>query len=157
MNLKRALFASVFLLFATSIVAVSQNGGRPLSPIDQHQNPPGYVPSGKQMYKDYCAACHGADGRGHGPVSPSLRMMTPDLTTLAKRRGGVFPRDYVAGVLRFGSGFAAHGSSDMPVWGPIFLYLDQYDEAAVRERIKNLCDFIESIQERTTIDKGLYH
>lgn len=150
MNLKRALSASVFLLFGTSIAAVNQYGGRPSSPIEKQQNPPGYVPSGKQMYKNYCAACHGADGKGHGPVSPSLRTATPDLTTLAKRHGGVFPRDHVAGVLRFGPGFAAHGSSDMPVWGPIFLYLDHYDEAAVRERINNLCDYIESLQERTT-------
>ena len=47
---------------------------------------------------------------------------------------GKFPREYVASTLRFGPGFSAHGSSDMPVWGPIFQYLDNYDEAAVRRR-----------------------
>ncbi len=34
----------------------------------------------------------------------------------------------------------------MPVWGPIFQYLDNYNEAAVRQCIKNLCEFLESIQ-----------
>jgi mono/diheme cytochrome c family protein len=116
--------------------------------VDKTQLPPTYVPSGKTMYKQYCAACHGADGKGRGPASPSLNTRLPDLTTLAKRHDGKFPRDYVASVLRFGPGFSAHGSSEMPVWGPIFQYIDNYDENAVRQRIKNLCDYLESMQEK---------
>jgi mono/diheme cytochrome c family protein len=112
------------------------------------QLPPTYVPPGKQMFKQYCASCHGTDGKGSGPVAPSFRKPPPSLTTLAKKHGGHFPEEYVANVLRFGAGFSAHGSSEMPVWGPIFQYLDNYNEAAVRERIKNLCDFLESIQEK---------
>jgi mono/diheme cytochrome c family protein len=100
------------------------------------------------MYKQYCAACHGADGKGHGPASPTLRNRVPDLTTLAKRHLGKYPYDYVVSVLRFGPGFSAHGSAEMPVWGPIFQYLENYNEVAVRQRITNLCDYIESIQER---------
>lgn len=115
---------------------------------DRTQLPPTYVPHGKQMYKQYCASCHGADGKGRGPAAPSFRKPAPDLTRLSKRYAGKFPEEYVAAVLRFGPGFAAHGSSEMPVWGPIFQYLDQYNEAAVRQRIKNLCDFLESIQEK---------
>ncbi|HYL62835.1 MAG TPA: cytochrome c [Candidatus Methylomirabilis sp.] len=110
------------------------------------QFPPTYIPPGHQMYRDYCAACHGIDGKGDGPVSASLVKHPPDLTTLAKRHGGKFPEEYVSSVLRFGPGFSAHGSSEMPVWGPIFQYLDNYNEAAVRQRIKNLCDYLESIQ-----------
>lgn len=29
--------------------------------------PAAYMPPGNQIYKDYCAACHGSDGKGHGP------------------------------------------------------------------------------------------
>lgn len=116
--------------------------------VDKAQLPSTYVPSGKTMYKQYCAACHGADGKGRGPAAASLNTRPADLTTLAKRRDGKFPYDYVASVLRFGPGFSAHGSSGMPVWGPIFQYLDNYDESAVRQRIKNLCDYLESIQEK---------
>lgn len=115
---------------------------------DETQLPPAYVPSGKQMYREYCAACHGSDGKGHGPAAPSLRTHPSDLTTLAKRRGGTFPVDYVTNVLQFGLGFSAHGSTEMPVWGPLFRYIENYNEAAVRQRIKNLCDFLESIQGR---------
>jgi mono/diheme cytochrome c family protein len=116
--------------------------------IDKTQLPPSYVPSGKAMYKQYCAACHGADGKGRGPAASSLNTRPSDLTTLAKRHDGKFPYDYVTSVLRFGPGFSAHGSSAMPVWGPIFQYLDNYDESAVRQRIKNLCDYLESMQEK---------
>lgn len=114
------------------------------------QLPATYVP-GHKIYKEYCAACHGIDGKGNGPVSASLAKHPPDLTTLSKRQGGKFPEEYVAALLRFGPGFSAHGSSEMPVWGPIFQYLDNYNEAAVRQRIKNLCDYLASIQENQKI------
>ncbi len=118
------------------------------SGTDPDQLPLSYIPPGKQMYKDYCAACHGAGGKGQGPATSFLIRRPPDLTTLAKRHGGEFPEAYVTTILRFGLGLPAHGSSEMPVWGPIFQYLDNYSEAAVRQRIKNLCDFLSSIQER---------
>jgi hypothetical protein len=40
----------------------------------------------------------------------------------------------------------------MPVWGPIFQYLENYNESAVGQRIKNLCDYLESIQENDRED-----
>jgi mono/diheme cytochrome c family protein len=117
---------------------------------DNKQPPAGYVPSGKQLYKEHCAACHGMDGQGHGPAAPSLITAPANLTTLTQRNGGTFPAEYVSNVIRFGPGFGAHGSSEMPVWGPIFLYIEHYNEAAARQRIKNLCGFLESIQERSS-------
>ena len=114
--------------------------------IHESKPPAEYVPPGRQIYKDHCASCHGSDAKGNGPVAPSLRKPPPDLTTLAKRHGGTFPEEYVTDVLRFGLGFSAHGSSEMPVWGPIFQYQEHYNEAAVRQRIKNLCEYLESIQ-----------
>lgn len=114
--------------------------------VDATQLPPTYVPSGHQMYKEYCAHCHGISGKGNGPASATLARRPPDLTTLAKRNGGEFPHDYAARVLRFGPDFASHGSSQMPAWGPIFQYMDNYNEAAVRQRIQNLCDYLDSLQ-----------
>jgi mono/diheme cytochrome c family protein len=125
--------------------------GQPVPTSDQipdDQLPTTYVPPGKQTYKEYCASCHGLDGKGHGPAAGSLRKQPANLTTIAKRHGGKFPDEYVKGILEFGPGFSAHGSSEMPVWGPIFQYVENYNEAAVRRRIKNLCDFLESIQEK---------
>ena len=45
--------------------------------------------SGKQMFRDYCAACHGMEGRGDGPVARFfLRTAPADLGALAQRNGG---------------------------------------------------------------------
>jgi hypothetical protein len=44
-------------------------------------------------------------------------------------------------------GYSAHGSYEMPVWALILQYFENYNEAAVRQRIKNL-DYLESIQEK---------
>ena len=114
--------------------------------VDESKIPPTYVPSGKAMFKQYCAACHGIDAKGRGPAAGSLNTRPADLTQLAKLHQGKFPYEYVAGVLRFGETYNAHGSKEMPVWGPIFQYIENYDEAAVRQRIKNLCDYLETLQ-----------
>lgn len=103
---------------------------------------------GKQTYREYCAACHGSDGRGMGPAASALKTPPADLSTLAKRNGGKFPYDYVSDVVRFGKPVVAHGSNDMPVWGPIFAVRDNFNEAAVRQRIKNLCEYLATLQEK---------
>ena len=110
--------------------------------------PPNYIPSGKMMYQEHCAACHGADAKGTGPFAHFLKTPPADLTSLAKRHSGKFPREYVSGVLEFGPGPTTHGSSDMPVWGPIFRYYDKQNERAVQQRIRNLCDYLASLQEQ---------
>ncbi len=139
----RIVIAFAALLFI-SVLANASAGWT----ADQPQLPASYIPSGKTMFKEYCAACHGPDGKGRGPVTYSLKTPAPDLTTLAKRHGGKFPYDYVSGVLRFGPGFAAHGSADMPTWGALFQYLDKYNQPAVQKRIQNLCDYLASLQEK---------
>ena len=139
-QLKGIVFLTIFLLlFFTSAYAVP----RP----EKSQLPATYAPPGKQLYRTYCASCHGLDGKGSGPVTRSLRKAPPDLTTIAKRHGGKFPDDYVTEVLRFGLTYSAHGSSDMPVWGPIFQDEEHYNEGAVRQRIRNLCEYLESLQQ----------
>ena len=103
--------------------------------------------SGRQTYQQYCASCHGENAKGGGPTASSLKTPPPDLTQLAKNNGGKFPYEYVGGVVRFGKPISAHGSPDMPVWGPIFNMVD-YNEVAIRKRIKNLCDFLASLPEK---------
>jgi len=111
--------------------------------------PSNVVPSGKAMYKQYCAVCHGVEAKGDGPYAPMLKVPPPDLTALAKRHDGKFPYDYVSTILRFGPGpTILHGTADMPAWGPIFQYLDKNNERAVEQRIKNLCDYLASLQEK---------
>jgi mono/diheme cytochrome c family protein len=73
--------------------------------------------SGAEMYKTWCASCHGPTGKGDGPAAAALKKPPADLTQLAKKNGGKFPtqrvRDYIDGTKEV----ASHGSRDMPVWG----------------------------------------
>lgn len=126
-------------LLLAACVAVAQ-------PIDDTL-PPTYVPTGEQMFKQYCAVCHGSDAKGEGPMAPLLKTPPPDLTTLARRHMGKFPREYVKSVLEFGPLPLSHGTSEMPAWGPLFRHNDKQNERVVQQRLKNLCDFLASLQE----------
>jgi mono/diheme cytochrome c family protein len=133
------------ILFGPLILVVSVAGAQTKPAVDKV---PAVAASGKQTYMHYCASCHGVDARGDGPAAIVLRTTPPDLTTLAKRHGGKFPYKYVSEVLRFGTRILSHGSSDMPIWGPIFGSMDKYDEVAVRKRIKDLSDYLATLQEK---------
>jgi mono/diheme cytochrome c family protein len=130
------------------LLAFAATGARAIPAPDDNRLPSTYVPSGGQMFKQYCAACHGADAKGNGPVRAALKIPAANLTTLAKRHGGKFPYEYVTGVLRFGPGLVSHGSADMPTWGPIFDYIDNHNQGSVQQRIKNLCAYLASLQEK---------
>jgi hypothetical protein len=102
--------------------------------------------SGGDLFRFYCASCHGYEGKGDGPAASSLKKQPPDLSGIAARHGGHFPseelRRFVAGDDRL---VAAHGSREMPVWGPIFQSLEPRDPLT-RIRIENVVAFIESMQ-----------
>lgn len=102
--------------------------------------------SGRDSFDRYCASCHGVGGRGDGTVAGALQRRPADLTALAERSGGTFPRAAVRGYIE-GSGRAlpAHGTGDMPVWGVAFKALERSD-ARAGVRIDNLVAHIESIQ-----------
>ena len=127
----------LLLIFAAS-GALAQNKPGP----EATANP------GKKTYMEYCSSCHGMDARGTGPAGQALRTQPADLTTLAVRHGGQFPYEYVSDVLRFGKKFSSHGSSDMPIWGPIFSSMEGFDQAKVKKRIKELCDYLASLQQK---------
>jgi mono/diheme cytochrome c family protein len=102
---------------------------------------------GPDLYRMYCATCHGRDGKGGGPAAAALKTPPPDLTVLARRRNGVFPAFEAETIIRGSKALTAHGSGDMPVWGPIFYALDPSD-ARVKARIASLVSYLSSIQQR---------
>jgi mono/diheme cytochrome c family protein len=104
------------------------------------------VPRGRVLYRQMCASCHGEDAKGHGPAATELKTPPSDLTVLAKQHGGKFPYDDVLIVLLVGTNVPSHGSSDMPIWGPIFKAVDKNDKLLVLQRIKNLSDYLASLQ-----------
>jgi mono/diheme cytochrome c family protein len=108
---------------------------------------PGSIPvSGLQLYKSYCAVCHGNDLKGNGPISPDFKNPPSDLTTLAQRHEGKFPDAYVEDVLRNGVKKPAQGKTEMPTWGPIFASISGTDPELVSIRIVNLTNYIKSMQ-----------
>jgi len=102
--------------------------------------------SGADMYREYCASCHGIAGKGDGPAADALKVRPPDLTTLARRKGGRFPAGDVYQVIKWGGGIVGHGSKEMPVWGRAFLTVSGRNEEQVDQRIKTLIRYLESIQ-----------
>lgn len=102
---------------------------------------------GVDNFHDYCSPCHGRDGTGHGPVAAALKVPPSDLTMLAKKNKGVFPRARVRDYITNGGSddIAAHGTSAMPVWGPTFRALDTSDRS-VAIRISNVVEYLAGIQ-----------
>jgi mono/diheme cytochrome c family protein len=104
--------------------------------------------SGRQMFSSYCAPCHGVDGRGHGPAATALKTQPVDLTGLIRKNHGRFPDTHIVAVLQFGAAVPAHGSAEMPVWGPILGRMNLANAQDKQLRISNLSRYIESLQER---------
>jgi hypothetical protein len=105
-------------------------------------------PYGVDNFHAYCSPCHGRDGTGNGPVGRVLKTPPSDLTTIMTRNKGVFPRGQIRAFIANGSpDIPAHGTSDMPVWGPAFHALDSSDRAA-DQRLANIVEYVSSIQRR---------
>lgn len=115
----------------------------------------GKVDLGKREFEANCASCHGTNGKGNGPVVEFLKRSPPDLTTLVKRNGGVFPVSRMYETIE-GANVPSHGTRDMPVWGADYRikageYYGEvpYDsDAYVRTRILALIEYISRLQER---------
>ena len=80
---------ALFLAGAAVVVAMPQTTGP--------RNPPLVIRSlaGHDLFAFYCATCHGRKGTGDGPVAAALKSPPSDLTLLARRNGGTFPRQRV--------------------------------------------------------------
>jgi mono/diheme cytochrome c family protein len=111
--------------------------------------PPTRPLDGASIFRTYCAACHGVDGRGNGPVSKALKQEVPDLTMLAQRNAGVFPAIHVRTTILFGTDdlIAAHGTKEMPLWGPIFHEIE-FDQDLGNVRLENITKYLKSIQRK---------
>jgi mono/diheme cytochrome c family protein len=128
------------------VAGVVLTAGGPQSTIRKPQSllPPSMY--GRDIFQFYCASCHGRDGTGNGPVASALKARPADLTRLSMRNGGTFPRKDVEAFVTNGKpDVPAHGSSEMPVWGPTFRSLEPSDRE-VKMRIANVVEYLESIQ-----------
>lgn len=149
MNTKNAsirfLFVAVLLLAATFLIGQASKKIKAQPPAENVQ----LVASvkGPDLFRAYCASCHGADGKGNGPVAQALKNPTPDLTLISLRNGGKFPAARVRTIIAGDDAIAAHGSRMMPVWGPIFHQVER-DQDWGNVRIDSLAKYLESIQKK---------
>ncbi len=104
--------------------------------------------SGQEMFKTYCAVCHGAAGKGNGPAAEALKVPPSDLSALTAKNGGKYPALRVSAVIRGEEPLAAHGSKDMPIWGHLFWSMSGGHEGEVQQRVANLNKYIESLQKK---------
>jgi mono/diheme cytochrome c family protein len=109
---------------------------------------------GQQEYQAKCAVCHGASGKGDGPLAWALVHRPPDLTTYAERHGGTFPVQHAADTI---DGRPSAGkptsSREMPVWGIEFREglatspePPAEPERHVNTRIVALTEYVSSLQ-----------
>jgi mono/diheme cytochrome c family protein len=120
---------------------------------------------GKMEYLLACAACHGEDGKGAGPMIDKLKATPANLTILAKRNNGVFSPNVVYEMIDGRKGTGSHRSWEMPIWGcrhgqppdasgktyeqtPLesFLDLPCDPEPVIQSRIRTIVEYLARIQ-----------
>ena len=108
------------------------------------------APTGAQLFRANCAACHGMTAHGDGPVSDIINVHVPDLTLIASRRGGTFPTDEIYRIVDGQSDLPAHGSRHMPVWGYEFFGGpgdDESEHGQAVTRVENVVVYLHSLQQ----------
>jgi mono/diheme cytochrome c family protein len=136
-----AALVGIAFVFATS-AALAQ--AKPQAKVDL----------GAFEYKSSCAACHGVTGKGDGPLRPRLVIAPSDLTTIAKRNGGVFPVQRIAEIVDGRATIDSHGLREMPIWGVRYSdegtsytpYSQLNTEAFTQGRILALVEYINRLQ-----------
>jgi mono/diheme cytochrome c family protein len=118
-----------------------------ISAQNKTESPTVVAVEGSEIFRNHCAVCHGKDGRGRGPATIALKGPVPDLTEITKRNGGVFPVSRVKAVIDGTEQPAAHGSRQMPIWGPIF-HNFEWDQDFGEVRLQNVTDYLRSIQQK---------
>lgn len=136
--------AAACTLGGIAAVAMAQTVATPATPAK--------MDLGKREFDNKCAVCHGLDAKGGGPYAEQLKRGLPDLTTLARRNGGVFPVSRTYDTIE-GAG-KGHGTRAMPVWGLDYtiqaaeaLPEMPYNQAIyVRTRIMALLEYLNQLQ-----------
>lgn len=107
---------------------------------------------GKVLYGQYCAACHGVDAKGDGPLTEVMTTEVSDLTGLSRRNDGQFPMLEVIHIIDGRTGLRGHGGP-MPTFGDLFTVetegtVGRYASVIeTRGRMLSLALYLESVQE----------
>jgi mono/diheme cytochrome c family protein len=140
----KRIYAPYYLIFAVLVALfglaanAQQQAVKTVSPVGAH------AIDGKGLYMEFCAVCHGRDGRGNGPAAAFLKMEVTDLTQLTRGSKGRFPDTKVLAILNGDAATGAHGNREMPVWGKTFNDMSSLSVAQGRKHA--LVSYLESIQ-----------
>lgn len=135
---------AALLSYGFSYVAPAQTGEK--KPAASETSRVVHSLDGPALYKAYCAVCHGQGAKGDGPMAKLLTQKTPDLTRIAARHGGKFPRIAIESIIAGDTPVSvAHGTQEMPLWGPIFSEVT-WDIDIGRVRVDNVTRYLESLQ-----------
>jgi mono/diheme cytochrome c family protein len=102
--------------------------------------------NGQAIYGDYCAVCHGRDGKGDGPAARALKTPPIDLTQISHNHSGKFPEADIKKIILGLDMMPSHGTEAMPVWGKIFTKIG--DPNTVGQRVDALLVYLRQIQAR---------
>jgi mono/diheme cytochrome c family protein len=138
------------ILFSVLLLAQTMSAQVPATTKDQLETLI-YSVKGPDLFRAHCAACHGEDAGGRGPLVSVLKTKVPDLTVLAKNNKGEFPAALVRKIVMGEDVLASHGSREMPIWGPIFHQIES-DQDWGNVRIENLLKYLQSIQEKPSLE-----
>jgi len=147
-NLKLATVVAMFLAASVMLAPGVVSPAAAQEPAPEQQELKQTVPGG-EVYRTYCATCHGPAARGDGPLASAMTRKPANLTEIAKRNGGLYPNELVFKVIDGREKVRGHGGPDMPIWGDAFKRSrDGGDEERIKAVIKSLVDYLESIQLR---------
>ena len=110
------------------------------------------VYEGHQLFLRYCAACHGEDGTGNGPVAKTLRDQPANLRLLADKFGMPLPTLALADLIDGRKAVRAHGTHEMPIWGERLYQTHEGNqgERGIGETIRKIVAYLETIQDHRT-------
>jgi len=133
------ILKSLFLLITCVTVHAQQTTVKQVPPK------PTTSVAGKDLFQQYCAVCHGPDGKGNGPAAPALKNHPTDLTQISRNNGGKFPEDRIMQILKGEASVTAHGNQAMPVWGKVFSNMST-NLVVTQSRMHGLVQYIDDMQ-----------
>lgn len=147
---RRSSWSVLLLLAAGALVIPAWGQGS-----DQEASAPGFMAAkGRVTFRTYCASCHGREAKGNGNLAQYLKVQPADLTEIAVRRDGEFPRQEIVEFIDGRESVKGHGVRDMPVWGDVFKSPlsdtqpgpQEEPEERVERKLQELVLYLESIQ-----------
>jgi len=142
---------SFLAMLALAISLPKAQAAETKSAVDQ-------VKIGAVDFENFCAACHGKDARGNGPVAMELKVAPPSLRKLAARRNGVFDVNEIVKIIDGRDMPRAHGTPEMPIWGSLFRFIAELSgilqsdiedsEKDAQNHIMAIAKYLETIQEK---------